>query len=110
MGRKITPLVVLGASADGLEVFRKFFLSTPPASGFAYIVLAQLSPCHISILPELLQIKTGMKVVPIKSEIKINPNSVYVIPPNKILFLENQYLFLYKFNQNLIYLLSQKYC
>lgn len=94
MERKITPLVVLGASAGGLEAFENFFLSIPPTSGFAYIVLAHLSPNHISILPELLQRKTEMKVVPIKSGIKIIPNSVYVIPPNKILSIKDQNLFL----------------
>ena len=57
MENKIIPLVALGGSAGGLDAFEKFFLNVPSNTGIVFVVLAHLSPNHISILPELLQRK-----------------------------------------------------
>jgi len=88
------PVVALGASAGGLEAFTRFFKALPPDTGMAFIVVAHLDPTHVSLLPDLLQKQTVMKVVQAKNKQKIQPNSVYVIPPNKDLSILNRVLFL----------------
>ncbi len=94
MENQIQPLVALGGSAGGLDAFEKFFLSVPTNTGIVFIVIAHLSPNHISILPELLQRKTEMKVIPIKNRISTKPNTVYVIPPDMMLNIKKNKLFL----------------
>ena len=42
-----------------------------------------LDPTRKGIMPELLQRNTGMKVIQVKDRTPVQPNCVYVIPPNK---------------------------
>jgi len=81
--KKGFPIVGIGASAGGLEAFEAFFKEMPPDSGMAFVLVAHLDPTHVSILSELLQKQTKMKVCQIKDGMKVQPNAVYVIPPNK---------------------------
>jgi len=60
----------------------------------AFVLVSHLDPTHISILPELLTKQTKMKVVQITDGMKIEPEHVYVIPPNKDLSILNGKLFL----------------
>ncbi len=83
------PIVGIGASAGGLEAFEAFFTAMPPDSGMAFVLVSHLDPTHASILPELIQKKTQMKVHPITNGLTIQPNRVYVIPPNKDLAIIN---------------------
>ncbi|MFO7748954.1 MAG: chemotaxis protein CheB [Desulfobacteraceae bacterium] len=77
------PIVGMGASAGGLEAFESFFTAMPGDSGMAFVVITHLDPTHVSVLPELIQKKTEMKVHLITDGLKIQPNRIYVIPPNK---------------------------
>ncbi|NQV01524.1 MAG: hypothetical protein HQ542_02680 [Bacteroidia bacterium] len=92
--RKHFPIVALGASAGGLEAFTQFFKALPPDTGMAFIVVAHLDPTHTSLLPELLQKKTAMKVCQVTDNQNILPDTVYVIPPNKDLSILNRILYL----------------
>ena len=83
------PIVGIGASAGGLDAFQEFFKAMPADSGMAFVLVAHLDPTHVSILPELLQKRTEMPVHQITDGVKIRPNSVYVIPPNKALSILN---------------------
>ena len=83
------PIVGLGASAGGLEAFQSFFMALPPDSGMAFVIVAHLDPTHVSILPEILQKSTKMKVTQITDGVKVVPNTVYVIPPNRELSILN---------------------
>jgi len=76
------PIIGVGASAGGLEAFESFFKAMPIDSGMAFVVVAHLDPSHVSILPELLQKSTRMKVNQVKDGHKVAPNQIYVIPPN----------------------------
>jgi len=49
----------------------------------AYVVVVHLDPHHKSILPELLQKETPLKVQLAEGGLKVEPNRVYVAPPNK---------------------------
>lgn len=77
------PIVGMGASAGGLEAFELFFDTMPVNSGMAFILISHLDPTHVSLLPELIQKKTKMKVSLIVDGTAIEPDNVYVIPPNK---------------------------
>lgn len=76
-------MVGIGASAGGLEALVNFFENVPLASGLAYVVIQHLDPTYKGMLPELLQRSTPMAVFQVTDRIKIEPNCVYVIPPNK---------------------------
>ena len=59
------PIVGIGASAGGLAAFAAFFSGMPPLDdpGMAFVLVQHLAPDHESLLTELLQRTTRMKVV-----------------------------------------------
>lgn len=61
----------------------QFLGHVPKESGLGFVVVQHLDPTHKGILVELLQRNTTMPVLQIKDRMKIEPNHVYVIPPNK---------------------------
>lgn len=79
------PVVGVGASAGGLEAFKKLIKAIPANSGMAYILVQHLHPGFESALPEILQRETAIPVVEISNNIKIYPDHIFVIPSNKIL-------------------------
>jgi len=90
------PIVGIGASAGGLEALEQFLSNVPENSGLAYIVIQHLDPTQKGMLPELLQRITKMKVFQITEHMAVNPNCVYVIPPNTSLSILNGILHLVK--------------
>ena len=81
--RDPSPIVGIGASAGGLEALDQFLKHVPKGSGVAFVVIQHLDPTHKGILVELLQRATSMPVAQAKDRIKVEPDSVYVIPPNR---------------------------
>jgi chemotaxis methyl-accepting protein methylase/PAS domain-containing protein len=77
------PIVGIGASAGGLETLEQFLRGVPAGSGMAFVIVQHLDPTHKGIMAELLQRVTDMKVVQVKDRTRVQPNCVYVIPPNK---------------------------
>src|SRR5512134_2372972 len=77
-----TQIVGLGASAGGLEALEQFLSNVPVDSGLAYIVVQHLDPTHKAMLAELLQRATVMPVRDATESQPVEPNVVYVIPPN----------------------------
>lgn len=75
-------VVGLGASAGGLEPLEQFLSNVPPASGLAYLVVQHMDPTHKTLLAELLQRATSMPVRDAVDAKRIEPDSVYVIPPD----------------------------
>ena len=79
------PIVGMGASAGGLEAFRIFFEQMAPDSGMAFVLVTHLDPRHASGIPEILQRVTVMPVVEADDGMTVEPNHVYLIPPDKYL-------------------------
>ncbi len=79
----VFPIVGVGASAGGLEAFEKFFLNMAPDSGMGFILVQHLDPTHDSILTDLLKKYTRMPVHQVEDEMVVEPNAIYVIPPNR---------------------------
>ncbi|MBN1590478.1 MAG: PAS domain-containing protein [Pirellulales bacterium] len=77
------PIVGIGASAGGLEALEAFFRAMPPDAGIGFVLVVHLDPKHVSILPEILQKYTTMPVCQAKDGVRVEPNHVYVIPPNQ---------------------------
>lgn len=88
------PIVGIGASAGGLEALEQFLRPLPVPCGMAFVVVQHLDPTHKGMMPELLQRATPMKVTQVKDRQKVEPNHVYVIPPNKDMSILNGVLHL----------------
>ncbi len=72
----------MGGSAGGLEAFEQFFSSLPADTGLAFVLVPHLEPTHKGMMPELLRRHTPMEVVEVQDGMEVQPNQVYVIPPN----------------------------
>lgn len=91
-GYQLLPVVGLGGSAGGLESLRGFFSSTSANPGVAFVVVMHLSPEHESVLAEVLQRCTPMPVLQVRDTVKVEANTVYVIPPGKTIQTIDGYL------------------
>jgi two-component system CheB/CheR fusion protein len=76
------PIVGIGASAGGIDALQRFFRSVRPGSGIAYVVIQHLDPGHPSVLAELLARCTTLPVTQIAGTTEVEPDCVYIIPPN----------------------------
>lgn len=76
-------IVGIGASAGGLDALEKFFGNMSEATGMAFIVVSHLDPTHISIMPELIQKSTKMKLSQAEDGMVVEPDHVYVAPANR---------------------------
>src|SRR5262249_35189494 len=77
------PVVGVGASAGGLEAFTNLLKALPPKPGMAFVLVPHLDPTHESVMTELLGRATAMSVLQVHDGIRLKPNQVYVIPPNR---------------------------
>lgn len=83
------PVVGIGASAGGLEAFEQFFTNMRPDAGIAFVLVQHLDPTHKSILTELVKRYTTMNVLEVEDAMPLEPNSVFVIPPNRYMAIFN---------------------
>lgn len=90
------PVVGVGASAGGLQAFRKFLDALPPDSGMAYVLVQHLDPTHESLMVELLGAHTTMTMRQAAEGMRIERNAVYVIPPGFYLSIKDGALHLTK--------------
>jgi two-component system CheB/CheR fusion protein len=81
------PIVGVGASAGGLEAFMQFLRALPLDTGMAFVLVQHLSPTHDSALAQILSRATRMPVMEVHDEPVVEPNHVYVIPPNRCMGL-----------------------
>ncbi|MEO5335676.1 MAG: ATP-binding protein [Magnetospirillum sp. WYHS-4] len=87
-------VVGIGASAGGLEALRPFVASLPASSAMAYVIVQHLSPQYRSMLAQLLGRETKLGMVEITDGQKIEPNAIYITPPNKDVRIKNSTLWL----------------
>ena len=88
------PVVGIGASAGGLDAFKKLLKAIPEDSGMAYVLVQHLDPKHESLLPELLQKVTNIPVMEIADDVTVVPDHIYIIPSNKMLIANDGVLLL----------------
>src|SRR5450432_862023 len=85
LSSNLFPVVGIGASAGGLNAFKRLLKAIPQNSGMAYVLVQHLDPNHESLLPEILQKVTSLPVLEISDDIKVAPDHIYVIPSNKMM-------------------------
>lgn len=90
------PIVAIGASAGGLESLESFLKSFPENSGYALVIIQHLDPTKKSIMVEIIQRFTSMKVVAASDRNNIEKNTVYVIPSGKTMSILNRTLYLFE--------------
>jgi len=83
------PIVGVGASAGGFEAFRELLRALPADTGLALVLVQHLDPGHESLLAKLLSKATTMPVAEVEEGMTVEPNHVFVIPPNKTMGIAN---------------------
>lgn len=81
------PIVAVGASAGGLSAFSKFLGGLSDDTGMAFVLVQHLAPQHGSQLVQLLAKDTRLPVLEASDGMAVQPNRVYIIPPNADLAL-----------------------
>jgi len=82
-GDKAPVIVAIGASAGGIPALQNFFSEAPQDAGAAFIVVLHLDPQHRSELSAIVAARTKMPVVQVETTARLEPNHVYVIPPDR---------------------------
>ena len=92
LGAGNAPIVGIGASAGGLEAFSELLTHLPESTGLSFVFIQHLDPHYHSLLTELLQPRTAMKVQQAANGTAPQPNQVYVIPPNTSMEIQDRTL------------------
>ncbi|MGH9402340.1 MAG: chemotaxis protein CheB [Terriglobia bacterium] len=87
--RKPFPVVGIGASAGGLEAFTQLLAHLPQKTGMALVFIQHLAPRYESALTELLSRATPIPVAEVKDGMVVEPDRIYVIPPNTNMVILN---------------------
>ena len=79
------PIIGIGASAGGLAAMEAFFSGMPGDGNpdMAFVLVQHLDPDHKSLLTELIQRRTRMRVFEVVDGMVVQANCVYIIPPNR---------------------------
>jgi two-component system CheB/CheR fusion protein len=80
-------LVVVGASAGGLEPLRAFFEALQSPGDAAFVVIQHLSPDYKSMMGELLGRSTKMNIHVVDENMPIEAGKIYLIPPAYNIFV-----------------------
>lgn len=80
--KELFPIVGMGASAGGLEAFTQLLSHLPTDTGMGFVVVQHMNPLQKSMLTEILSRTTQMPVTEAEDGMQVEPNHVYVIPPN----------------------------
>jgi len=76
------PIVGIGASAGGLEAFTQLLRALPHDTGMAFVFIQHLAPTRETVLTDLLSRATRMPTSQVEDSTRVQPDHVYVIPPN----------------------------
>lgn len=91
--RKRFPIVGIGASAGGLEAIEGFLSGLPSLEvNMALVVIQHLAPEHKSMMGQLLEKYTALKIMEIEDGMKVSPGCLYLNPPNKDVLIVNDTL------------------
>lgn len=76
------PIVGIVASAGGLEAFSQLLSHLPTNTGMAFVLIQHMLPNGESLLTKILARVTKMLVSQVQNGMLVEPDRVYVIPPN----------------------------
>ena len=86
-GARKPTIVTIGASAGGVTALQRFFEALPEQTGASFVVIVHLDPNRRSELPQILAGRTHMPVIQVNKTEKLQPDHVYVIPPDRRVLL-----------------------
>jgi two-component system, chemotaxis family, protein-glutamate methylesterase/glutaminase len=86
-GQDDLPLVVVGASAGGVEALRQFVAGLPVDLGAAVLVVLHVPADAPSALPRILARVSGLPVSPAVAGRRLEAGTVLVAPPNQHLMV-----------------------
>ncbi len=84
------PIVVIGASAGGLEPLAKFFYHLPRKLDFAVLVIQHLSPNHESVMDELLSKYTGLPITVVEEDTSLKAGHIYLNHSSKLIAADSR--------------------
>jgi two-component system, chemotaxis family, CheB/CheR fusion protein len=87
-------IVGIGASAGGLEAFSALLKHLALDTGMGFVLVQHLDPEHDSALTQLFGRTTSLPVHEVTNNLRVQPNHVYVIPPNTNLSISDGVLIL----------------
>jgi two-component system CheB/CheR fusion protein len=82
------PIVGIGASAGGLQAIKQLFDRMPTDTGMAFVIVTHLPLGRESELPEIVSRYTRIRTSVAGANQVIEPDHVYVCPPDHILTIE----------------------
>src|SRR5512147_3239181 len=91
-------IVGIGASAGGVQALQTFFEALPDRTGVAFVVIVHLAPESHSELPRILATRTRMPVTQVYESASLEPDHVYVIPPDRHLRISNNEISAHQFD------------
>ena len=83
------PVVGIGASAGGLDALDRLLRQLPGDTGMAFVLVQHLDPQHKSRLTEILSRVTTMPALEVRDRMRIDPDHLYIIPPNTNMLVED---------------------
>jgi two-component system CheB/CheR fusion protein len=87
------PIIGMGGSAGSFNAFEKFFLHMPIKSGMAFVIVMHLDKSKVNVV-SILQPVTSMVITEAKDGTKVEPDHIYIIPPDKDMGIHNGQLLL----------------
>lgn len=87
------PIIGMGGSAGSFNAFEKFFLHMPIKSGMAFVIIMHLDKSKVNVV-SILQPVTSMVITEAKDGTKVEPDHIYIIPPDKDMGIHNGQLLL----------------
>jgi two-component system, chemotaxis family, CheB/CheR fusion protein len=94
------PIVGIGASAGGLKALETFFAHLPMDGDMkmAFVLVQHLHPAHKSLLCDLLERYTELKVCGAKDGLEVLPRTIYTAPPGQDVTIRQGKLCLHPFS------------
>jgi len=77
------PIVAIGGSAGGQQAMTEFLNHLPAETGLAYVYIQHLSPDYDSQLASIFARHTSMPVAEAAHLMPVQPDHLYIIPPDK---------------------------
>jgi len=87
VARPKTIVVGIGASAGGVRALQHLFAALPEKTGAAFVVVVHLDPNVRSEMSGILAARTSMPVLQVGRPVPLQPDHVYVIPPDRRLHI-----------------------
>ncbi|HEY0746085.1 MAG TPA: chemotaxis protein CheB, partial [Steroidobacteraceae bacterium] len=85
-------IVAIGASAGGLQAYSELLEALPATTGMTFVIVQHLAANHESFLAALLGRVTSMPVIEVQDGPRVEPNTIYVIPPNRSMLMTDGHL------------------